>query len=229
MATTVLSERRLRRVLLALDVVGAPPAMLSFAVTLAAHFEAELEAMLLAQSQLSRAATLPFASEVSLLAGMERRLSGALMERSLRGLTARIQTMMAELAGPARIRWTLQTAAKRGWEDLLAELDAGSLLVSGHDGRYAAAPGARASSGACVVYDDTPAGQDALAIAEAVDTGAQRIEVTSAEPQRMARVAARLLSLRPGTLILPAAVLARHAPILHPLLARLGCTVVVVG
>ena len=228
MATTVLSERRLRRVLLALDVAGAPPSMLSLAVTLAARFEIELEAMLLAQSQLSRAATLPFASEVSLLAGMERRLSGPQMQRSLRGLAARVQVMMAELAGPARIRWTLQIAAKRGWEELLAELDEGSLLVSGQDGGYAAAPGARANSAACVIYDDTAAGQDALAVAEAVDAGAERIRVASAEPERIARLAARLLSLRPRTLFLPAAILADHAPVLRPVLARLGCTVVVV-
>lgn len=221
--TAILTELRLRRVLLALDVAGAPPAALSYAVTLAARFEADLEAMLLAQAELTRVATLPFATEVSLLAGMERRLDAALMQRSLQGTTARLRAVMAELAGPARVRWSLQVAGGPGWEALLAELGEGSLLVRAHHGHHVPAAGAQPHGGVCAVFDDSPAGRSALELARSLDTRAVCV------PAAGAGLAARLTALRPQTLILPAGFFAQHAPMLRPLLARLGCTLLVVG
>jgi hypothetical protein len=221
--TTILTELRLRRVLLALDVAGAPQAALSFAVTLAARFEADLEATLLAEAELTRAATLPFATEVSLLAGMERRLDASLMQRSLQGTTARLRAVMAELAGPVRVRWSLQVSGGPGWETLLAELGEGSLLVRAHPGHHMPAAGTQPHEGVCVVFDQSPAGRSALELARSLDPRAVCV------PAASAGLAARLTSLRPQTLILPAGFFTEHAPMLRPLLARLGCTLLVVG
>jgi hypothetical protein len=221
--TAILSELRLRRVLLALDEAGAPPAALAYAVTLAARFEADLEALLPAQAELTRAAALPFATEVSLLAGMERRLDASLMQRSLQGMTTRLRAVMAELAGPARVRWSLQVAGGPGWETLLAELGEGSLLVRAQHGHHMPAAGAYPSGGVCVVFDESPAGRSALELARSLDPQAVCV------PAAGAGLAVRLTSLRPQTLILPAGFFTEHAPVLRPVLARLGCTLLVVG
>lgn len=218
--TTALSEPRLRRILLALDVAGPAPATLSFAVALAARFEAELEALLLTQAELTRAAALPFATEVSLLAGMERRLDARLMSRSLRVASARMRTMMDELAGTSRVRWSLRPAGPPGWEHLLSELLEGQLLVLGHDGRHASVPG-----GVCVIDDEGTAGHSARALALALDPQAVRIPAEVARK----RLASRLATLRPQTLVVPAGFPAAGLAAVRPLLARLDCTLLVVG
>ncbi|ACL71359.1 hypothetical protein Tgr7_0260 [Thioalkalivibrio sulfidiphilus HL-EbGr7] len=227
--TTRLTELRLKRILLAMDVSGPMPATLSFAVTLAARFEAEFQALVLAQTQLARAAALPFATEVSLLAGMERRLSTASLQRSLEGLSARLNAMITELTAPARVPWSLAPAGKSAWEELLLELGEGSLLVLGHDGHHLPVAGGPVEDGVCVLYDDSPAGHAALALADALDRRATPLHVASGDEPSATRVLARLTSLRPRILILPAAFLAQHAAALRPLLTRLGCTVLVVG
>jgi hypothetical protein len=228
--TTDLSELRLRRILLAVDITGAPPpAFVSFAIALAARFEAELQAMLLTRTELTRAASLPFATEVSLLAGAERRLSASLMERTLQLMTARVQAMMAELAAPARVRWSLMAAGKPRWEDLLADLGEGNLLIWRDEARHVPVPGAPGHDGVCVIHDETPAGRATLVLAEFLEPGAGRIAVAASDPAAGSRLVAGLMSLRPRTVILPAHCFAEYAPLLRPALARLGCTVVVVG
>jgi hypothetical protein len=217
----------MRRILLALDMAGPAPATLSFAVTLAARFEAELNALLLAQTELTRAADLPFATEVSLLAGMERRLNAPLMRRTLQVVSARVQAMMAELAAPARVRWSLQVAGKTGWEGLLQELGADSLLVLGHEGNHLPVTRRPAQGGVCVVYDDGPSGAAALGLARLLDPHATRIPLAAAGKD--AALTARLMVLRPATLIVPAGFMAGHAATVRRLTGRLGCNLVVVA
>lgn len=229
MVTTRLTELRLKRILLAMDVSGPLPATLSFAVTLAARFEAEFQALVLAQTQLVRAAALPFATEVSLLAGMERRLSTASLQRSLSTLSARLDAMIRELTAPARVPWSLTPAGKSAWEELLSGLGEGSLLVLGHDGHHLPATAGPVEDGVCVLDDDSPAGHVALALGDALDRRATVLRVAVGDENAATRVLARLRSLRPRILILPAALLDRHAAALRPLLTRLGCTALVVG
>jgi hypothetical protein len=226
---TALSELRLRRILLALDMAGPAPATLSFAVTLAARFEAELNALLLTQTELTRAADLPFATEVSLLAGMERRLNAPLMRRTLQVVSARVQAMMAELAAPERVRWSLQMAGKTGWEGLLQELGEGSLLVLGHRGNHL--PVTRrprpVQGGVCVVCDEGPSGAAALALAQLLDPQATAIRLAAVAQD--AALTAWLMVVRPATLVVPARLMAEHAATVRRLIGRLGCTLVVVG
>ncbi len=63
--------------------------------------------MLLTQAGLARSATLPLATEVSLLAGLERRLDDHMIHRSLQALYARLRLTMTQLAEPEQGRWSL--------------------------------------------------------------------------------------------------------------------------
>ena len=232
-------EPRLRRILLGLDAVGPSPAAITFAVELAVRFEAELETMLLIQAELGRAAALPFATEISLLAGLERRLSAPLMRRSLQSLTERVRATMAQLAGSAQVRWSLQSAAWSDWEGLLAQPMEGRLFVLGHAGDHVpvyqrAHPAAE--PGVCVVYDESPSGRAALDIALALDPEPARLPVTTAgmtgEASRepgVDRLAGCLTRLRPQTLILPAVWYAARAAALKPVLKRSECNLLLVG
>lgn len=232
------NEPGLRRVLLALDAAGPSPAAIAFAVKLAARFEAELETMLLTQAELARAAALPFASEISLLAGMERRLDSALMQRSLESLAERVRASMTEAARPVRVRWSLELGAWPDWERRLATPAAGSLFVlshpPGHTGPQYPAP--HEDTGVCVAHNDAPSGQAALEIATALDPDATRVPVTdaAADPETGAdtgtlRLLACLETFRPATVVLPSDWYAARANRLRPALTRLDCNLLLVA
>ncbi|AHE99852.1 hypothetical protein [Thioalkalivibrio paradoxus] len=229
-------ELRLRRILLALDAGGAVPSALSLAVTIASRFGGQLEAMLLAQAELTRAAEFPFASEVSLPFGLERPLSAPIMRRSLETLAARVQSMMTQLADPARIPWSLQVAERSQWEGLLAAPGEGSLLVLTHAGHYLLPSLSLAPGGLYLLYDHSPAGRAAQALAVALDPQCAQTRwpgsagaASPPDANAVARLLDVLRRLRPGTLILPAARYRELEGVLRPLIARLECTVLLVG
>jgi hypothetical protein len=232
-------EPRQRRILLGLDAVGPSVPAISFAVTLAAHLQAQLDTMLLTQAGLARAAALPFATEISLLAGLERRLDDPMIRRSLQALSARLRLTMTQLAGPEQVRWSLQLAGWADWEALLARPAEGSLFVLGHGADQASRahrrPG-KETPGVCVVYDETPSGQAALQIATVIDPEAARLRLTQAVPANATatdpgtpRLIACLNLCRPQTVVLPASWYADRAKALTPVLARMECTLLLVG
>jgi len=232
------NEPALRRVLLALDAAGPSPAAISFAVTLAARFEAELDTLLLTQAELARAAALPFASEISLVAGMERRLDTALIQRSLQSLAERVRATMTRIATPVRVHWSLELAAWPDWEKRLAQPISGSLFVlshpTGHTGPRESTH--RRDVGVCVVHHEDPFGVAALEIATALDPGAIRIPVTRSLPDPgvssdpgTRRLLACLQRQRPGTVVLPADWYAARAGTLRPVFARMDCNLLLVA
>lgn len=233
------TEPQLRRILLALDAAGPSPAAMSLAVSLAARLQAELDTMLLTPAELTRAAALPFTTEISLLAGMERRLSTPLIERSLQGLVERVRATMRQLADPARIHWSLQLGAWAEWEGMLAQPLAGSLFVLRSAAERASGQlprGATASEGVCVVHGDDPAGQAALDIARALDPTATCLAIDReglSTPGTIDPTVARLLGclsrLRPQTVVLPASWYGTRATQLRPVLSRVECNLVIVG
>ena len=232
------NEPGLRRVLLALDAAGPSPSAISFAVSLAARFETELDTMLLTQAELARAAALPFASEISLLAGLERRLDSAVMQRSLESLAGRVRTRIMEVADPARVRWSLRLGAWPDWERRLAAPAAGSLFVLGHPPAHTGSPYPTRHDRArvCVVDHDAPSSQAALEIATALDPEATLVPVTDsavdpgAEDDRgMLRLLACLGRLRPATVVLPLEWYVARARPLRPALARLDCNLLLVA
>ena len=232
-------EPPLRRILLGLDAVGPSVAALAFAVSLAARFQVQLDTMLLTEADLSRAAALPFATEVSSLAGLERRLNDPLLRRSLQALSEHLRTTMTRLAAPERVRWSLQLAGRAEWDDLLAQPLEGSLFVLGHPAAQGLGSHRRSTKEqprVCVVYDETPPGQAALQIATALDPETTRLRLTSADPASSpvadsgtARLIACLGIFRPQTVVLPASWYAQHAGTLAPVLARIECTLLLVG
>ena len=227
-------EPGLRRVLLALDVSGASQAALSLAFTLAVRFEVELDALLLTRTELTRAAGLPFATELSLLAGVERNLSASLMDRSLRALFVRVEAMMADLAAPTRVRWTLTAAERIAWKSLLADPGEGSLLVLGHVAHHLATHQRVQPRRLCVLYDESAAGQVALSIALAIDPQSAQLQLPAGNDaattaSALPRLAARVALLRPQILVMPSSLYARHAGALRPVLQRLECTLLAVG
>jgi hypothetical protein len=228
------AEPRLQRILLALDAAGPVPAAQASAIGLAARFEAEIQALLLQEMELTRAAALPFATEVSLLAGLERPMSARAMNRSLQNLTARVQAMIMEMAAPSTIRWSMHArAGGAGGAGLLAELGEGSLLVLGHGAHYmpdVPAPLDRRSppgNGTCVIHDDSPAGRFALALAALLDPHA--LSMAAGRMARPEQLVERLASVRPRTLVMPASLYGEYVQVLMPVLRRLECTLLVVG
>lgn len=224
-----------RRILLGLDAVGPSIPAISFAVTLAARLQAQLDTMLLTQAGLARAAALPFATEVSLLAGLERRLDDPMIRRSLQALYERLRLRMTQLAEPEQVRWSLQLAGWTDWEGLLARPSEGSLFVLGHVADQASRAHrrlAKETPGVCVVYDETPSGQVALQIATVIDPEAARLRMTEAatvtDPGMLRLIACLNLS-RPQTVVLPASWYAGRAKALTPILARMECTLLLVG
>ena len=233
-------EPRQRRILLGLDAVGPSLPAIAFAVTLAARLQAQLDTLLLTQAGLARAAALPFATEVSLLAGLERRLDDPMVRRSLQALCERLRLTMTQLAGPEQVRWSLQLAGWTDWEGLLARPSEGSLFVLGHvadrASRARSRPGKEAAGVVCVVYDETPSGQAALQIATLMDPEAARLRITQAVPTKATatdpgtpRLIACLNLFRPQTVVLPANWYAGHAEAITPALARRECTLLLVG
>jgi hypothetical protein len=232
-------EPPLRRILLGLDAVGPSASALAFAVSLAARLQAQLDTMLLTEADLSRAAALPFATEVSPLAGLERRLNDPLLRRSLQALSERLRTTMTQLAGPEQVRWSLQLAGRAEWDDLLAQPLEGSLFVLGHSPAPGFGPRRRSRKEqprVCVAYDATPPGQAALQIATALDPEATCLRLTQADPASSPvtdsgtpRLIAWLGIFRPQTVVLPASWYAHRAGTLAPVLARMECTLLLVG
>jgi hypothetical protein len=232
-------EPPLRRILLGLDAVGPSASAIVFAVSLAARFQARLDTMLLTEADLSRAAALPFAIEVSPLAGLERRLDDPSLRRSLQALSERLRTTMTQLAAPEQVRWSLQLAGRAEWDDLLAQPLEGSLFVLGYP--PAQGLGSQRRSGkeqprVCVAYDETPPGQAALQVATALDPEATRLRLTRTDPTSSSvtdsgtpRLIACLGIFRPQTVVLPASWYTHRAGTLAPVLARIECTLLLVG
>ncbi len=232
-------EPPLRRILLGLDAVGPSASAIVFAVSLAARFQTRLDTMLLTEADLSRAAALPFAIEISPLAGLERRLDDPLLRRSLQALSERLRTTMTRLAAPGQVRWSLQLAGRAEWDDLLAQPLEGSLFVLGHppaEGLGSQRRSRKEPPRVCVAYDETPPGQAALQVATALDPEAARLRLTPTAPTRSPftesgtpRLIACLEIFRPQTIVLPARWYAHRAGTLAPVLARIECTLLLVG
>lgn len=232
------TDRTLRRVLLALDAAGPSTSAIAFAVDLAARFEAEIDTMLLTPAELDRAAALPFASEISLLVGFERRLDSAVMQRSLKSLADRVRATMTQVTGPAQVRWSLALGAWPDWEQRLLAPAAGSLFVLSHP---PASTGARLAprsdqSGVCVVHHEASSGRAALEIATALDPEATRVPVaalpvdadTEDDPGTL-RLLACLERFRPATVVLPSDWYLGRTHRLRRPLARLDCNLLLVA
>ena len=124
-------ERRIARVLLALDAASHAPASVESAVQLAARLQAELLGLFIEDADLLRSAQLPFSQEVGLSTASERHLGGGELERALHSFALQTERELGEAADRARVRWSFRTLRGRPLQSALEQLDESSLLVLG--------------------------------------------------------------------------------------------------
>jgi len=172
------------------------------------------------------------------LAGMERRLDAAMLQRRMHSLAERVRATMTEIATPVRVRWSLELAVWPDWEERLAQPISGSLFVlshpTGHTGPRESMH--RREFGVCVVHHEDPCGVAALEIATALDPGAIRIPVIRSLPDPgvgsdpgTRRLLACLQRQRPGTVVLPADWYAARSRTLRPVFERMDCNLLLVA
>jgi nucleotide-binding universal stress UspA family protein len=129
---------RCSRVLVALAASPHSRAAVETGIGLATAVGARVDALYVEDVQLTRLAALPFASETSPLTGVRRHLPLADIERALRVEAARLERILAQAAGRARIEWTFRVA--RGELLAAATAQAAELTVLA-SGRHAMANG----------------------------------------------------------------------------------------
>jgi hypothetical protein len=101
------------RIWVALDESPRSTAALTAAVALAAELDAELAGLFVEDVNLQHLFGLPFAREFSVLTGGGRPLSQGDVERAWRREAATLQRLLAEAAGPQRLRWSFRVARGR--------------------------------------------------------------------------------------------------------------------
>jgi nucleotide-binding universal stress UspA family protein len=128
-------EPTIRRIMVALDASPRNRDMIETGVHLAARLGAELIGLFVEDRALLSLATLPFASELSMLPPLSRRMDSARLEREFRAQAHWIQELLARIADREGVPWSFHTT--RG--DIVAELlRAGTeadLLILGKVGR----------------------------------------------------------------------------------------------
>ena len=181
----------IRRILVALDATLAGEAALEAAAALATDMEAELFGIFVENEDVLRFAALPFARETGVAA--TRRLDRADIERLLKIGAARAEAALARAAERQRVHWSFRIRRGRMLAELLADADSADLLAFAREGACGhglragasveeALPGkagaalmlpARAKLGTpiSVIFEDTPAGIAALALATRLARG----------------------------------------------------------
>jgi nucleotide-binding universal stress UspA family protein len=181
-------ETAIRRIVVALDASLHSLAALEAASTLAGVLDAELVGVFVEDIDLIHLAGLPFAREFSLWSQLARPLDPLSMERQLRMQAEKVRQALAGVAARRRLRWSFRIVRGHVAAELLTAAAAADLLALGKasgastrrvplgsTARLVIAQASRSvlllQQGAAVcpplhvVYDGSPAGSRALAIA----------------------------------------------------------------
>ena len=155
------------QILVALDIASDNLASVESAVTLAAHLQAELLGVFVEDTDLLRAAELPFACEVMLWSARERKMSTADVTRLVRALAAQTEEDLARAAAMAQVRWSFRTVRGPRIPAILeAQPLADLLLVGPLRRRRASVPGSvRQRHVLGLVYTGSEASRRALGVA----------------------------------------------------------------
>lgn len=120
-----------RRVVVGLDAAPQSRAALAAAATLAAHLQAELDALFVEDTGLLRLAGLPFARELGFPSASMRRLDPATMERSLRAHAAQARRALSTVAGRFAVQSSFRIARGSMIDEVLAASAEAELAVLG--------------------------------------------------------------------------------------------------
>lgn len=124
-------ERRIRRILVALDASPTSLAALGETVRLAAELRAELEGLFVEDMDLISFAELPFASVTGALSGGSRRMSEGEVQRSLRSRAARARDAMSHATKTAGIRWSFRVVRGNVYREVMQAAEHADLLSLG--------------------------------------------------------------------------------------------------
>lgn len=200
-----MTERTVRRILVALDASRASEDALSAAAALAERLGAELTGLFVEDVNLLRLAGLPFVRQIRLSAGAWQPLEPGVLEEQLRAMAARAREALAQAAGLHRITWSFRVARGGVSMEVLAAAGKADLLVLGVAGhRLTGGPGETALTAASrapisvlvlsrgakmgrpllVVQDGSPGAERALAVAHHLEEAMGEMTVLVAAPTR---------------------------------------------
>jgi hypothetical protein len=224
---------RVRRVVLALESAGANPAALDFALRLARRFGTEVAGLLLDDTALRRAATLPFAAELNRETGEAQPLDIAALERRLRAQSTRLREQLEQAARLHGVPVSLRQLAVSGAAGVITELGDAEVLVIG---RALRSPWARvaAQGPALLLYTDEAARQRGEAMVSQWLEAANGKPVTaflefvpwSGRDENRDSAIENLRQRRPRLVAVPAAPAAASPWLLQRLLEILDCPIV---
>lgn len=119
----------IRRILVAIDATGADVTALDALAALAARLSAELMGLFVEDSNLLRAAGLPFTREVGFPSASSRAIAPEGLLRALRARARAAEQAIATVAGQAKARWSFRTARGLVPQELLDAAAAADLVV----------------------------------------------------------------------------------------------------
>ncbi len=132
-------QRKIDRVLVALDSSPQGLGALEVAAELAARHDAQLIGVYVEDIDVLRMAALPFAREYSRLSAGGRELDSSAMARAMRGQATRLRQAVAAAAEKAHVRWTFRSQRGRVSAELIAASKEADIVIVGR----ASGPSAR--------------------------------------------------------------------------------------
>lgn len=128
-------DKRMGRILLALDISPRSRAALETAAALAAELDTELVGLFVEDVNLLHLSGLPFTREVGLFSRDSRPLGLEEVERSLSREAEEVQRLLAETAARLQLRWSFHVARGQIGTELFAMADELDLVVLGKRAR----------------------------------------------------------------------------------------------
>jgi nucleotide-binding universal stress UspA family protein len=179
----------IRRILIALDASPASQAALELAADLAIRYQAELIGIYVEDINLLRSAEIPFTKEVGFYSASSRQINKAHIERELRAHARRVEQLLASIAQRANLQWSFRSSRGLIPGELMSAAADTDLIILGKTGWSGGhqigstakevavrAPiqslillhKVRPGSPIMVVYDGSPASQNALIAARRI-------------------------------------------------------------
>ncbi|NNG03477.1 MAG: universal stress protein [Inquilinus sp.] len=204
-----------RRMLAALDpTMTAEPALAALA-DIADRLEAELELLLIEDSDLFRVAGLPLARQVDLRTGTAAPLGATDLEAQIQAVAARLRRRLAKLAAHKRLRWSFHTVRGDPAGELTLAAERADLLVLGRRSGPAApaiaalrrsrrsvmllSPEAGTPRSVVALYRGGATGRHVLATAlRLAATERSPIEVVTADRKRAAAALKQIIAASPA-------------------------------